>query len=278
MVEHFSLLENEINRGIDGKNHSIPTGFRRLDKYVSIRKRIYTLIFGATGTGKTAFTHDAFILNPFDDWVAKGKPKARVKPILFSMERSKIYTQAKWLSRKIFQDNGILIPIGKMLGWWETKLTLDEKNLIDTYSDYINELCEFVDIIEGAQNPTGVYKYVKEYALSHGKEEQISEFKKIYLPDNEDEIVEPIIDTFGLMKTEKGYNSKKEAIDKGSEYFQMFRDLWGMSPIGISQINRDLSNPIYQKMDSIEPNMDQIKESGRPAEDKIKITVRFKFR
>jgi replicative DNA helicase len=265
-MAHYDKLGEEIQRGIEGRNHSIPTGFKRLDKYVSIRKRIYLLIFGATGTGKTAFVHDAYILNPFDDWIAKGKPKARVKPILFSMERSKIYTQAKWLSRKIFLDNGILIPIGKMLGWWEEKLTLNEKNLVDTYSDYINELCEFVDVIEGAQNPTGIYKYVKAYAEKQGRIEEIDEYHKIYIPNNEDEVVEPIVDTFGLMKTEKGM-SKKEAIDKGSEYFQIFRDFYGMSPIGISQVNRDLSNPIYQKIDNIEPNLDQVKESGRMAED-----------
>jgi hypothetical protein len=265
-MAHFDKLSEEIERGINGKNHSIPTGFKRLDKYVSIRKRIYTLIFAGTGTGKTAFVHNAYILNAFDDWITKGKPKARVKPILFSMERSKLYTQAKWLSRKIFLDNGILIPIGKMLGWWDDKLSLNEKNLIDTYSDYINELCEFVDIIEGPQNPTGCYKYVKNYAETHGKVEQIDEYHKIYIPNNEDEIVEPIIDTFGLIKTEKGM-SKKEAIDKGSEYFQIFRDFYGYSPIAISQVNRDISNPIYHKMESFEPNLDQAKESGRMGED-----------
>ena len=62
-------------------------------------------------------------------------------------------------------------------------------------------------------------------------------------------------------------NSKKESIDKVSEYFQYFRDTCGYSICGVSQINRDLSNPIYQKLDTFEPNIDNIKESGRPAED-----------
>ena len=36
--------------------------------------------------------------------------------------------------------------------------------------------------------------------------------------------------------------SKKEAVDKVSEYCQYFRDVLGYSPVGVSQINRDLSS------------------------------------
>jgi hypothetical protein len=267
-MTEFDKIMHEIDRGKKGMNSSVPMGFDRLNRYVSIRKRIYTLVFGPTGCGKSAFVHNAFILNPFE-WSLKhkGKTDVKVKVILFSMERSKLYTLSKWLSRKIFIEENFLIPIPKMLGWWDTKISFDEHDIIKKYEDYINELCEFCDIIEGAQNPTGIYKYVKNYATSNGKEEPISEFKKIYLPNNENELVIPIVDHLGLVKPEKGQNSKKEAIDKTSEYFQIFRDLYGYSPVAVSQINRDISNPIYKKMDSFEPNLDQVKESGRPSED-----------
>jgi len=267
MNNDFHLLKQEVQRGLDGKNSGIPMGFNRLNKYVGIRKRIYTLLFGATGSGKSAFCHSAYILNPFDWWYAnKNHVNIKLKFILFSMERSKVYTLAKWTSRKIFLDEGINIPIAKLLGWWDTKLTKDEHDLFLMYENYVNELMEVCDIIEGAQNPTGVYKYVKKYAEKNGVIHDVNEFEKVYTPNNENEIVIPIIDHFGLIKPERGMN-KKEAIDKASEYFQWMRDFLGYTPIGVSQINRDLSNPIYQKLDSFEPNLDQVKESGRPAED-----------
>lgn len=266
-MTEFDLLKKEVDNGIQGRNSGIPMGFRRLNKYIGIRKRIYTVIFGATGSGKSAFCHSAYILHPFDWWYAnKNTSNVKLKFILFSMERSKVYTLAKWTSRKIFLDQGVNIPIAKLLGWWETKLTKDEHDLFLMYEDYINELTAICDIIEGAQNPTGIYKYVKKYAEANGTIENINEYDKIYHPRHPNEIVIPIVDHFGLIKMEKGMN-KKEAIDKTSEYFQWMRDFLGYTPIGVSQINRDLSNPIYQKMDSIEPNIDQIKESGRPAED-----------
>lgn len=266
-MTEFDLLKKEVDNGIQGRNSGIPMGFRRLNKYIGIRKRIYTVIFGATGSGKSAFCHSAYILHPFDWWYAnKNTSNVKLKFILFSMERSKVYTLAKWTSRKIFLDQGVNIPIAKLLGWWETKLTKDEHDLFLMYEDYINELTAICDIIEGAQNPTGIYKYVKKYAEANGTIEDINEYDKIYHPRHPNEIVIPIVDHFGLIKMERGM-SKKEAIDKTSEYFQWMRDFLGYTPIGVSQINRDLSNPIYQKMDNIEPNLDQIKESGRPAED-----------
>lgn len=266
-MTEFDLLKKEVDNGIQGRNSGIPMGFARLNKYIGIRKRIYTVIFGATGSGKSALCHSAYILHPFDWWYAnKDTSNVKLKFILFSMERSKVYTLAKWTSRKIFLDQGVNIPIAKLLGWWETKLTKDEHDMFLMYEDYINELTSICDIVEGAQNPTGIYKYVKKYAEANGRIEEVNEFDRIYHPNFPNEVVIPIVDHFGLVKPEKGMN-KKEAIDKTSEYFQWMRDFLGYTPIGVSQINRDLSNPIYQKMDAFEPNLDQIKESGRPAED-----------
>lgn len=268
-MSDFDNLLGEIEDGRSGKNKGLPMGFERLNRYISIRKRIYTLVFGSTGSGKSSFVHNAFILNPFDYYYKNLKDRSEFtfKVFLFSMERGKTYTLAKWLSRKIFLDNGgAPIPIPKMLGWWKQKLTEDEYKLIQGYRWYVDELLKVVIIIEGPQNPTGIYKTVKAHADANGVTEHPTEFTKIYKPNNPHEIVIPIVDHLGITKSEKG-QGKKEAIDKVSEYFQIFRDLYGYSPVAVSQVNRDLSNPAYRKEENVEPNLDQVKESGRPAED-----------
>lgn len=265
-MSNFELLKTEIQAGIDGKNSGIPMGFHRLNKYVGIRKRIMTTVLGATGTGKSALVHNAYILQPFDFIRKNPKLNVKMKAILFSMERSKIYILAKWLSREIFLSQGILIPLQKLLGWWDIKLTKDEHDLVLLYKDYMGELEEFCDIIESAQNPTGIYKYVKKYATEHGKFEKIDEFTTVYIPDDPNEIVIPIVDHYGLTKVEKTM-SKKEAIDKLSEYLQIFRDSYGYSPVGVSQINRELGSAMNRKLsDTLEPTIDHIKESGAPGE------------
>jgi len=276
-MSDFQELREEFERGRSGRNAGIKMGFNRLNRFIGIRKKIYTHVFGATGSGKTSYVHDAYILNPFD-WIKsrQNTTGTKLKVILFSQERSKKYVETKWVSRKIFLDTGILIPLQKMLGWWDEKLTDEEMKLIDRYEGYMDELTGMVDIVEGAQNPTGIFKYVKKYAEEHGKFEKIDEFKQaIYTANDSNEIVIPIVDTLGLTKLEGKMSSKKEAIDKVSEYFQIFRDQMHYSPIGISQVTRNMSNPIYQKQDNFEPTIDDSKESGRPNEDADVVTSLF---
>lgn len=263
----FDLLAAEVEKGMQGLNNGIPMGFKRLNRYIGIRKRIMSLIFGSTGSGKSAFLHSAYILNPYDSFIKSKNNNIKFKVILFSMERSKVYILAKWMSRKIFVDQGIFIPLQKLLGWWDVKLTKDEHDLFLQYKPYLDKLLEVVDIVEGAQNPTGIYRYVKNYAETNGKFEQIDEYTKVYIPDHPNEIVIIAEDHLGLTKTEKGMSTKKEAIDKVSEYNQWFRDILGYSPVAVSQLTRNLSNPMYLKLDSFEPTVDDIKESGRPGED-----------
>lgn len=272
----FELLKEAVDAGRTGVNRGIPMGFRRLNKYIGIRKRIYTLIFGATGSGKSSYMHSAYILNPFDWYIANKPPGIKFKVILFSMERSKVYILAKWISRKIFIDHGILIPIQKLLGWWEG-VDLDDKEyaLFMAYQPYIDQLLEVVDIVEGPQNPTGIYKYVKNYAKENGKFDQVDEYHMTYTPNNPNEIVIVAEDHLGLTKLEKDVKNKKEAIDKVSEYNQWFRDALGYTPVAVSQLTRNLNNPIYQKMDSFEPTLDDVKESGRPGEDADVVTSLF---
>ena len=272
----FEQLKIEVEKGMSGLNNGIPMGFNRLNRYVGIRRRILTLVFGSPGSGKSAYVHSAYILSPFD-WYIKNKDTVNIKfkVILFSMERSKVYILAKWMSRKIFIDQGVFIPIQKLLGWWDEKLTKDEHDLFLMFEPYMNELLEYVDVIEGAQNPTAIYKYVRNYAEANGKFEQKDEFSKVYIPNHSNEIVIVAEDHLGITKLEKGLTTKKEAIDKVSEYNQFFRDTLGYSPVTVSQLTRNLSNPLFQKQTSFEPSIDDIKESGRPGEDSDNVISLF---
>jgi len=107
---------------------------------------------------------------------------------------------------------------------------------------------------------------MKAYAEKHGKIEQVSEHYSIYHPNNENEVVVPIIDHIGLTKLERDYKTKKESIDKLTEYAQGWRDYYGYSPVFVAQITRELGSVQYQKMTEFEPTIDQIKESGAPGE------------
>lgn len=265
----FNQLKKEVAIGLDGRNEGLPMGFDRLNRYIGIRKKMYFLVGGLTGSGKTSLIDDAFVLNPYE-WYKSSENKSNIKfKIIYrSMERSKTYKIAKWTIRKIFLDEGIIIPLGTMLGWRGfSKLTKDQHDLFLKYEDYINELLEIVTIIDGPDNPIGIAKQIKEYALENGKIEDVDKYNKIYIPNHENEIVINLVDHLGKLKLTKELNTKKKAIDKMSDELSYARDLFGYTPIAVSQFNRDLSNPIRIKNGDVEPQLEDFKESGQTQDD-----------
>ena len=262
----FEQLKQEVQQGLDGRNGGIPMGFDRLNRYIGIRKSMYFLVGGLTGSGKTSFIDDAFVLNPFDWYISHSDPKIKLRIIYRSMERTRVYKLAKWVSRKIFLDHGIIIPVTKLLGWTD-KMTHDEHDLFLMYEDYMGRMDEVITIIDGPENPVGIAKELKAHALQHGRIEQVDEYNKRYFPNNEREITLVIIDHIGLLKTTKDQTTKKQAIDKMSDELRFARDFYGYTPVVVSQFNRDISNPIRIKNGDVEPQLEDFAESSQTQND-----------
>lgn len=263
----FEHLAKEVELGLSDRNNGIPMGFDRLNRYVGIRKSMYFLVGGLTGSGKTSFIDDAFVLNPFD-WYrsVQNRQDIKLKIIYRSMERSRTYKFAKWISRRIFLDYGIIIPVSKMLGWTD-KMSKDEHDLFLTYKDYMGELNECITIIDGPENPVGIAKELKAHALENGSIERLDEFNKIYVPNHENEVTIVVIDHIGLLKTTKDQPTKKEAIDKMSDELRYARDFYGYTPVVVSQFNRSISNPMRIKNGDVEPQLEDFAESSSTQND-----------
>lgn len=262
----FEQLRKEVNAGLEGRNGGIPMGFNRLNRYIGIRKGMYFLVGGLTGSGKTSFIDDAFVLNPFDWYISQKDPKIKLRIVYRSMERSRTYKLAKWVSRKIFLDHAAIIPVPKLLGWTD-KMTHDEHDMFLMYEDYINQMEEVVTIIDGPENAVGIAKELKAHALQNGKIEQIDEFNKRYFPNNENEITIVVLDHVGLIKTTKDQPTKKEAIDKMSDELRYARDFYGYTPVAVSQFNRSISNMQRLKNGEVEPQLEDFAESSSTQND-----------
>lgn len=264
----FQDLAKAVQSGLDGRNSGIPMGFNRLNRYIGIRKSIYTLVGGLTGSGKTSFIDDAYVLNPID-WSLSKEGKAsgiKLKIVYRSMERSRTYKMAKWVSRKIFIDHGIIITVPKLLGWTD-KMSKDEHDLFLTYRDYVGEMNEVITIIDGPDNPIGIAKHLKTIAESQGKIIDEGDYNRRYEPDDDNAITLVILDHIGLLKTTKDTNTKKAAIDKMSDELRYARDFYGFSPVVVSQFNRDISNIMRLKNGDVEPRLEDFKESSSTQDD-----------
>ena len=267
-MSNFEDLHKEVQFGLSGRNNGIPMGFDRLGRYMGIRKSMYYLVGGLTGSGKTSFIDDCFVLNPFDWYISKeNKTNIKLKIIYRSMERGRTYKLAKWVSRKIFLDQGIILTVNKLLGWAGEKMTKDEHDLFLAYKDYIDQMSEVITIIDGPENPVGVAKELKAYALGRGRIEQVDEYNKKYIPDDENEITLVILDHIGLLKTTTTQPTRKAAIDKMSDELRYARDFFGYTPVVVSQFNRDISNPTRIKNGDVEPQLEDFADSSQTQND-----------
>lgn len=269
------ILWDEICNGVKGKNSGIPMGFNRLNKYLGLRKSIYTTIGAAAGCGKTSLVDCAYVLNPYD-WYIKNKYTSKVafEVVYFSMERKKAYKLAKWLCMKIWKEEHILMTTDELLSW---QGTLDKKKqeIAKFYIDnYFKEMTEsgLVKIIDGPQNPTGVYKYLKAHAATKGKTIEVNEFEDRYVPDNDNLITNVVIDHAGKVKLEAigGKYDKKLTVDKMSEYCSWSRDFLGYSPVVISQFNRTSYQDVQfsrKEGNDPDPTVEYWKDSGNIIED-----------
>lgn len=266
-LSDFDILAEEVKQGLEGRNNGIPIGFPKLNYHVGIRKGIYFLVGGLTGSGKTSFIDDAFVLNPVDWYISNyDKTDIRLRIIYRSMERSRVYKLAKWVGRRIFMDYGVIIPIAKLLGW-NARLTPDEHDLFKLQRDYIEGMKDIVTIIDGPENPIGISMHLRKHALERGKVEQLDQYNKVYLPNDPKEITIVVEDTLNLLKLTKEYPNKKAAIDKMSDENRYARDFYGYTIVAVSQFNRDIANPARIKNGDVEPQLEDFKESGQTQDD-----------
>ncbi|WP_332557516.1 hypothetical protein [Clostridium sp.] len=92
--------------------------------------------------------------------------------------------------------------------------------------------------------------------------------KTIYIPNDPNAIINAVIDHAGLLTPSKG-RDKKQEIDLCSAYTVRFREVCGLSTDFIMQENRNAGNIDRQKMQLSETTLDDAKDSGNPANDKL---------
>lgn len=297
-MSRFNSLLRKIHQGINKENIFIPLSHPRLGSLISIEKSMYHLIGGDPGTGKTAFVDKTYVLDAYDFIINQNKVDFEV--IYFSLERSREYKEAKWLAHRLYTENEILIDVPSILGSGTAskELTPEILQAIDSHKEYFDNLWKKVRIIDDKQNPTGIYKILKQHALENGtfyginlegkyykqtlqswKENKIILInkeacpvelydinEKQYVSDNPNRITVVIVDHIGKMKGERDY-SEKQLLDKTSEYLSEARDSYKYFVVPISQFNRNNANIQRRIHTDLKPEEQDFKGSGNMYED-----------
>ncbi len=114
-MTNVDLLYQLIERGREGKNIGLSTGIPKVDSYTGgIQRGNYTLIFGLSGSGKSAWVLYNNIYRPLKD-----NPDKDIKIIYFSLEMGSETLLAKLLSLYIYEEFNHIISFQKLMSWSE---------------------------------------------------------------------------------------------------------------------------------------------------------------
>lgn len=268
-VDYWQQFIDSIEKGKQGLNKGIPIGLPKFsNKITNVQRRKYITIGGSTGSGKTAFVDNQFVLEPFDYLESNNSPFS-LEVIYYCLEIPVVDKITKLVAAKIARDYGIKVDEKIIHSEGNYDIPPDVEAIIKDYKEYFSKLLNKVIFFRGSLTPNFLYKDIMGYVESRGQ--IIRDNKGIivnYIPKNPQLITEIIIDHSNLITpNEEDKNSKKIAIDRTSQMLVFFRNMFNHSPIVISQYNRAIEGMDRKKQESQEPQLSDFKETGSTQED-----------
>lgn len=294
-MKDSQLLRQAIDDGIEGKNLGLSTGSSKLNSVLGgLQHGRLDLVGGTTGSSKTAFVDNFYVLKPWfllREARKKGLTNKTMKVFYWSLEIRKSHKLAKWLAWIIFQKHRILLDSRYILtmladdeSLQKNRMSTEMYNLIIQEIEIFDEMEEEIHIIEGSLTPKGIYAQVKNYAKANGDSTTIPVLdkkgnfifnKETFIPKSKDELFLGIVDHYGLMRANDDKGNKKGTIDITSSFFVSLRNQYNYSFVGVSQFNRELADVTRQRFKELTPQIEDFKDTGNSGEDAETIIALF---
>ena len=289
----FEKIEKNLKNREEGYFNCIPFDeMERLEKYIpGIEQSTYYLVTANSGIGKSKLVRNLFIQSPYE--YVKNHPEDDIKLdiIYFSLEESKEKVILSLISKYLYYRHRLSIGIKKLqsIGRHNT-ISPDVLEKIKEAKDYVNEFLERVQIVDYVRNPTGMYKYVRNFMMSIGdyydkdgnrlNKDLIvkgagDEYTKIdkFIKNHPKHYVIVITDHVKLMSFEKDLNTTKSVIDKwSSDYCLHLRDKLGVTIVNVQQQAADKEKMQFTSTgksieEKLEPSLDGLGEHKLTQQD-----------
>jgi hypothetical protein len=318
----MSNFVSTFKAGKEGKNFGIPTGIAPLDESIhGIQKKYSYGIVAAEKVGKTTLNDFAFVLNPYL-YMEKAGKLDNVEWIYNSYEIDRISKEFKFAAFFMYHDFGQAtfrhqdkiygMCQDYLMGKFPHRISPTETELVPISEEHEAMLKEIyvtrivpmfgeydeqgrkvsngkIDFIEETDNPTGVYKYLMNYATQNGEfiretyyttddhGHRVAKSRITgYTPRNPDKYTIIVTDHIRKFKPERGF-TKKENIDKWLEYSTWLRNLCSFTFVNISHSNRGIANVERLKFagEFVFPTADDVKDSGNLGEESTILLTMF---
>jgi|TARA_B110000908_G_scaffold134421_1_gene158879 replicative DNA helicase len=123
------------------------------------------MVTASSGVGKTQVTKALYVREPLEYALKHG---IKLKIFYFALEESQQEFIDTMICNFISSRCGIAMDLLTLQGFRLKSLDQDKMDLIDKHIQDIEDLLENVEIIDSVYNPTGIYKYCRDYADKNG--------------------------------------------------------------------------------------------------------------
>jgi len=308
-------MESKIQKILTNTEKGLTFGLKSMNIHLGGIQREAMYVIGADSkVGKTTFVDYTFLLSPYLNdhlkkkidihWIyfsfeiSRIRKMFRLAPYFFAIDYNKTTYEHKgetkeinsnYLMNKVIDKDEELITIKE-----DDKaifLEIYEKRLVPLFGKIVNNNLEpgIVDIVERAENPTGLRNYIYKYASENGKfikqkyntfdnngNKVVKERIVDYRPNNPKAYVIIITDHIRKLKSERGFNNK-QVIDKWLEYEVDMRNLFGYTFVDIAHLNRKLDaiDRMKYSKEFLHPTLGDFKDSGNMGEEADYIITGF---
>jgi len=151
-----------------GEVVQIPHPLDKVGEVFNLMPSRYTLISGSTGSGKTSYADFCHVLAPWS-FLQKNDMDIHWEVNYFSLERKRLFKHAKWVSWMIYRDNtDLLLSADQILGWKNGPINSEGYKLIRSYDEEMSELLDHVTIYDGKVGVKAIEEIIEERAHSLG--------------------------------------------------------------------------------------------------------------
>lgn len=279
----IETLYTRRERIINGQLNCIPSPFTRFSNdFIGIEQACYYTVTSFTKGGKSQFVSYTFIYKPLL-FCYNTKTDIDLKIIYFPLEETPERIMNRFMSWLLYDYSKGKIRISpRDLRSTTSAVSKEVLDLLNSpeIKDILRYFEEHIIFPEEAGNPTGIFKYCKNYAEAHGKvytkkakgkdelgnQIDIEVFDR-YEQDNPNEYRLVVIDTINLIDTERGM-TLKQSMDKLSEYLAKYiRNRYFFSPVVIQQQAFDQEGNEAFKLGRLRPSVAGLGDSKYTSRD-----------
>lgn len=251
-------LFKEIDLGRQGRLQGYSMGLSKIESIMDgVTRRTMTILASGTGQGKSSFILYAYVYRPLMEHIDDDNFYVSY----FSLEMPATVIFGKLLSTYIFEKYHKRLSITEILSRKKGYILNDENyEIVKDCTEWLNKIEKKIHIYDKSLNADKLYAILMKKLEEFGRFEE-TESRKIYKPNNPDLLYEVVIDHVGLLRPSNGHNKKGE-IDTTVAYLVTLRNMCGISPTLIQQINREQSNIERFKAGRTGIQLSDLKETG----------------